>query len=64
MNNGTFTFHDGSTLTGLAGDLAVAYGLRNYGAHQIAFAPAVQKRFEEIRQCLFNMLFLTVETLY
>lgn len=61
---GAFRFQNGSTLTGLAGDLAIAYGLRNYGAHKLFAAPAVQQRFEQIRQSLFNVLFITVETLY
>lgn len=61
---GVFTFGDGTTLSGLARDLAVAYGLRNYGAHHISPAPIVQQRFADIRQCLFNVLFLTIEELY
>ena len=62
--NGAFQFGDGTGLTGLAGDLAVAYGLRNYGAHHISSVPTVQLRFNEIRQSLFNVLFLTIEMLY
>jgi hypothetical protein len=62
--NGIFHFQDGTGLTGLARDLAVAYALRNYGAHNISSVPTVQLRFSEICQSLFNTLFLTIETLY
>lgn len=61
---GAFHFGDGTSLDGLARDLGIAYGLRNYGAHHLSPVPAVQRYFDEIRQSLFNTLFLTVEALY
>jgi hypothetical protein len=62
--SGTFTFADGSGLQALAADLAIAYGLRNRGAHDVSSAPTVWQRFADIRRSLFNVLFLTVEVLY
>lgn len=62
--DGSFQLQDGSMLIGVAADLAVAYGLRNYGAHNLSSVPVVQQRFEQIRRSLFNVLFLTIETLY
>ncbi len=62
--DGKFQLHNGNTLTGLSSDLAVAYGLRNYAAHNIMALPVISERFVEICQSLFDVLFLTVETLY
>jgi hypothetical protein len=61
---GKFRFQDGSDLSGLERDLAIAYGLRNYGAHNVTSIPIVWQRFIEIRQSLFNVLFFAVEVLY
>ncbi len=63
--DGSFQFNDGSKLvTPAACDLAIVYGLRNYAAHNVSAASTVWECFNDIRQSLFNVLFLTVETLY
>ncbi|HWQ04044.1 MAG TPA: hypothetical protein VN452_01675, partial [Longilinea sp.] len=59
-----YQFADGSIPCGLPADLLIAYGLRNFGAHQISSVQTIWKRFSEIRQALFNIFFLTVEALY
>ncbi|MFB0534490.1 MAG: hypothetical protein ACETWR_05870, partial [Anaerolineae bacterium] len=58
-----FRFRDGSSPSPIAADLAIAYGLRNYGAHNVSSMPAVWQRFLDMRQSLFNVLFLAVEVL-
>jgi len=60
-----FRFDDGSELTTVTGkDLALTYMIRNYGAHNVSPVQTVWERFTELRQSLFNVLFLCVETLY
>jgi len=59
-----FVLPSGSCATGLGRDLAVVYACRNYGAHQLVPVPTVSIRSEEIQQAVFNILFLTVETVY
>lgn len=61
--DGRFPFEHASSPSPMAADLAIAYGLRNYGAHNVASMPTVWRRFPEIRQRLFNVLFLSVEVL-
>lgn len=61
--DGGFRFQDGSSPSPMAADLAIAYGLRNYGAHNASSMPTVWQRFLDIRQSLLNVLFLTVEVL-
>jgi len=60
----SFTLPSGAVPSGLSRDLAVAYACRNYGTHQLAPSATVLKRADEIRQAVFNTLFVTVETLY
>ena len=55
------TLTDGSVPKALARDICVAYGLRNYGAHQVKPATSLPSRFEECAQRTFNVLFLSVE---
>jgi hypothetical protein len=55
------TLADGSVPKGLVRDICVAYGLRNYGAHQVTPATSLPRRFEECAQRIFNVLFLSVE---
>lgn len=62
--DGIFVLPRGGCATGLGRDLAVAYACRNYGAHQLVPVPTVSIRSEEIQQSVFNILFLTVETVY
>lgn len=62
--DGTFILPSGVSPSGLSRDLAVAYSCRNHGAHQLSPSTTVLERTDEIRQAVFNTLFLTVETLY
>lgn len=62
--DGAFTFTDGTTLTAPATSLATAYALRNHGAHSVSSVATIWRRFLEIRQNIFNTLFLAVEFLY
>ncbi len=62
--DGAFAFPSGAIAAGLDRDVAVAYACRNYGAHQLLPVSTMIKRAEEIRQAVFNTLFLTVEVLY
>lgn len=62
--NGTFTFSDGTGLSKLQADIAVAYGIRNKGAHDISGSPTIWKRFTEIEQIILNVLFMTIDYCY
>ncbi|MFH2102478.1 MAG: hypothetical protein ABIJ39_03880 [Chloroflexota bacterium] len=62
--DGSFRFRDGSTPTLIQADLLILYGLRNRGAHGISSVPITWQRFREIRNAVFNSLFLAVEKLY
>lgn len=64
MLKGSFTFGDGSSLSGRALDLATAYAVRNRGAHNVAAVKTVWQNFDDVKQKLFNALFLVVEALY
>jgi hypothetical protein len=48
----------------LESDISIAYLLRNRGAHNISSSKVIINRFNEVLQSLFNILFLTVKTLY
>lgn len=61
---GVFALPGGRAAIALERDLAVAYACRNYGAHQLSPVSTVLNRVEEIKQAVFNTLFLTIETLY
>lgn len=61
---GNHTFSDGTNLTGLSIDLAVTYGVRNRGAHDLSSLPVIWKNFSILDKKLFNVLFLTVDSLY
>lgn len=45
-------------------DIAVAYGLRNRGAHNVATSAVVQKRFHDLEQAVFRVLCATIDYLY
>jgi hypothetical protein len=60
----TFLFQDGLTRSRLGCDVAVAHCLRNHAAHNVTSFPSVWRRFQDIRQGLFNVLFLCVDVLY
>jgi hypothetical protein len=58
------TLSDGYHLSTLEDCLALAYGIRNHGAHSVSSSPVIWQRFPEVQQSLFNTLFLIAETLY
>lgn len=60
----SYRLHDGRTPLPLARDIAVTYIIRNWAAHHIAAPSVVSNRFPEVRQCLFDTLFLAAEELY
>ena len=62
--DGQYALDNGSKVGGMAADIAVAYGIRNHAAHNVSGSPIIWERYAHIRQSLFNVLFLTVETLY
>lgn len=65
LSTSPFLFNDGSQLTTRAEkDLALTYLIRNRGAHYVTPVEAIWERFTKLRQSLFNVLFLCVETLY
>ncbi|OGW29644.1 MAG: hypothetical protein A2X59_12855 [Nitrospirae bacterium GWC2_42_7] len=61
--DGTFSLPN-LTLTTFQRDVAIVYGLRNYGAHNVSSVPTIQERFLEIQQVVMNVLFATVDFLY
>ncbi len=58
----TFVYTDGVNPSRLECDLGVAYCLRNYSAHNIGSFPIIRQRYGDIRQSVFNALFLALET--
>jgi hypothetical protein len=61
--DGRFVFDNGTRPSPMVADLVIAYGLRNYGAHHASSEEIVWQRFEELRQCMLNVLFFSVEVL-
>jgi len=60
---GTLSLQGRASPTGLESDVALAYGIRNRGAHHVASVELVAERFQEISQAVFNVLFLSIELL-
>ena len=58
------TLPDGTALDRLQSDVALVYGLRNYGAHNTSTVPTVWSRFMEVQQSAFRTLFATIEYMY
>ena len=44
--------------------LAIAYGIRNKGAHHLASSRTIRARFPEVERALLHALFLVVEKLH
>ena len=57
----TFIYPDKIKPSRLECDLGIAYCLRNYSAHKIGSFPIISQRYGDIRQSVFNTLFLAVE---
>jgi hypothetical protein len=60
--DGTLTL-PAKNLDHLQCDIALAYGLRNYGAHNTGTAATAYNRFPEVEQTLFRVLFAAIEFL-
>lgn len=45
-------------------DFAIAYGIRNFGAHRIENQPILYEKLPKLSQSVINTLFFTVEKLY
>ena len=62
--NGSLNLPDRGTPSPIERSISLSYGLRNLAAHNVSSPPGVWKHFLEVRQCVFDSLFLSVETLY
>ncbi|MDP2996961.1 MAG: hypothetical protein Q8N47_05690 [Bryobacterales bacterium] len=62
--DGTLTLQSGAALSRLQCDVALAYGLRNHGAHNTGTAATIWNRFPEVQQSLFRVLFAAIDHLY
>jgi len=62
--DGTFTTSNNQILSQAQRDVAITYGMRNRGAHDVTAAPTVWTRFSDIEQALFNVLYMSVDYLY
>jgi hypothetical protein len=52
---------DGTRLTKLQSDVAVAYGIRNRGAHDVSSVATIRDHFLDIEQAILNCLFAAVD---
>lgn len=59
-----FTLDDGTALSKFQSDVAVAYSLRNLGAHDVSAIPTISAHFQEVEQAVLNVLFVAVDYLY
>lgn len=62
--DGNITLQDGTVLDRLQSDVALCYGLRNNGAHNIGTASTIWNRYTETQQAVFRALFATIDYLY
>lgn len=62
--DGLFVLPDKTPLSRIQSDIAVAYGIRNRGGHDVSSSPTVWKEFGKIEQSLLNVLFMTVDFAY
>ena len=61
---GTLTLPAGRGVTGLANALAITYGCRNRGAHNVSAIPLTPDEYSRIVQAINDVLFVTIEALY
>ena len=61
---GTLTVHSNVILDRLQCDVALAYGMRNRGAHKVESTPAVWQEFPSVQQALFRVLCAAIDYLY
>jgi hypothetical protein len=62
--DGTLIANNAIQLDRLQCDVALAYGIRNRGAHEIATSSVIRNRFREIQEVLFRVLCVAIEYLY
>jgi hypothetical protein len=58
------TLADSTIVSGLGASLALTYGCRNRGAHNVAAVPLTPQQFDALVDRINGTLCLTVETLY
>jgi hypothetical protein len=59
----SFQFPAHANITPLYFDALVSYSIRNHSAHNITLNESISQKFEYITQCIFNTLFLCIETM-
>lgn len=52
------------SLSRIERDLSIAYGIRNFGAHELEDQPILYKNMEKLSQRLLNALFFVIERIY
>jgi hypothetical protein len=62
--DGTLTVQPNTQLDRLQCDVALAYGLRNHGAHNIETAPTIWNQFHTVQQIVFRVLCAAIDYLY
>lgn len=62
--DGVFKFIDGYRPSEVESSVCIAYMVRNHAAHNVSSYRVIGARYRDIQQALFNVLFLTVETMY
>lgn len=62
--HGAFSFEDGLRPCPAEIDIALAYGLRNLGAHRVQGLQVIYENFEDVSHRTVSVLFLAVEHLY
>ena len=62
--DGRIVLRDGTVLNRYQSDVALAYGIRNRGGHQTSAAPTIWTRFHDVRDAMFRVLGMTIDTLY
>jgi hypothetical protein len=60
----TLTLNDGTRPSGLSAALALTYGVRNRGAHNVTAVKVVRERFSELVRALLETLFAAIEVLH
>ncbi len=60
----TFVFKDGTKINKIQSEIALAYGIRNKGGHDVSSSPTVWKEFIQIEQILLNVLFMAIDYTY
>lgn len=62
--SGSLKLNNGAAVTGLPCALALTYGCRNRGAHNVASVPMTATEFDAVVQHICDTLFLAIEDLY